>query len=126
MPIPPHEHQNWRLAAPPTVEFEDVEDEDGQPDDEALSGLDAVNPRDDVDGVGGEHGQHPHVHVVQETCRRRSQDVSHHSESKQIFIARQPWKTFQDTRKTPHVQTRQFAVLTFFPWIDSEVEEPLC
>ena len=35
-----------------------------------LAHLQTVHPRQDVDGVGAEHRQHAHVHVVQRSCGR--------------------------------------------------------
>ena len=55
-------------AGPPTMELQQVEEDDGARDEEGLSRLDAVDPGQDVDGVGAEHSQHAHVNVVQNTC----------------------------------------------------------
>ena len=49
-----------------TVHFTEVEDGDGGGDDDGLTDLEAVDPSQDVDGVGAEHGQHSHEHVVKD------------------------------------------------------------
>lgn len=56
-------------ADTPTIKLKQVEEDDGARDEQGLSRLDAVDPCQDVDGVGAEHGQHAHVDVVQNTCR---------------------------------------------------------
>ena len=52
-----------------TTDFYEVEDGDRDSNDKTLSGLNAVDASVDVDGVGTEDGQHPHVDVVEHTCR---------------------------------------------------------
>ena len=50
-----------------SIERHDIEDEDTEGDDDALTNLETVDARQDVDGVGAEHGQKTHVDVVQES-----------------------------------------------------------
>ena len=56
-----------------------VEDGDAGSDDDALADLEAVNTGQDVDGVGAEDGQHPHVEIVEEAeLYAVTQDPSEH------------------------------------------------
>ncbi len=48
-------------------EFHHVEDEDGQRDNDGLPHLHSVNTGKNVDGIGAEHSQHPHVHIIEHT-----------------------------------------------------------
>ena len=48
-----------------TIQFDNVENNDRHGDDEALTGFDAVDSRQNVDCVRTKHGQHSHVEVVE-------------------------------------------------------------
>jgi len=56
------------LGSPRPGQLNQVEEEDRTSNDRRLSHLDAIDPREDVDGIGAEHRQHPHVQVVENTC----------------------------------------------------------
>ena len=47
-----------------TIQLYDVEDDNGNSDDDGLSGLNAVDASHDVDGICTEDSQHAHVDVV--------------------------------------------------------------
>ena len=53
------------VVAQDSVHFPEIEDSNGGGNDDGLANLQTVDARQDVDGVGAEHGQHPHEHVVQ-------------------------------------------------------------
>jgi len=59
-----------------TRHFYEVEDQYRDGYDEALASLQAVHTRQDVDSVGTEHSQHPHIHVVQHTWNRYILDLN--------------------------------------------------
>ena len=54
------------LGAPGAGQLDQVEEEDGGGDDDRLAHLHPVDARQDVDGVGAEHGQHAHVDIVED------------------------------------------------------------
>ena len=56
-------------AATHTIELQQVENDDGAGDEQGLTWLDAVDAGQDVDGICAEYCEHPHVDVVENTCR---------------------------------------------------------
>lgn len=54
-----------------TPQLQQVEDDDGPRDEESLSGLNAIDARQDVYSVGAEHRQHAHVDIVEDPYRNR-------------------------------------------------------
>ena len=56
------------LGSPRPGQLNQVEEEDRASNDSRLSHLNAIDPREDVDGISAEHRQHPHVQVVENTC----------------------------------------------------------
>ncbi len=54
------------LGAITPLQLNQVEGDYGEGDDEGLSYLHSIDTGQDVDGVGTEHSQHAHVHIVQQ------------------------------------------------------------
>ena len=50
-----------------STERHQVEDDNTEGNDDALTDLETINARQDVDGVGAEHGQEAHVDIVEHT-----------------------------------------------------------
>ena len=64
------------LRTPGARQLQKVKGQDGGSDDHGLADLYAVDAGQDVDGVGAEHSQHTHVHVVEDTCECMCESVS--------------------------------------------------
>lgn len=60
---------NGRNDRASTTKLQQVEDDDGAGNEQSLARLDAIDAGENVDGVSAEHSQHPHVDIVENTCR---------------------------------------------------------
>lgn len=54
-----------------TIELQQVKDDDGTGNKQSLARLDAIDAGKDVDGVCAEYCEHPHIDIVENTCRRQ-------------------------------------------------------
>ena len=54
------------LGSPRPGQLKQVEEEGGASDDSKLPNLNAIDPRQNVDGISTENCQHPHVDVVED------------------------------------------------------------
>lgn len=52
-----------------TTKLQQVKDDDGAGNKQSLAWLDAIDAGKDVDGISAEHSKHPHVDIVENTCR---------------------------------------------------------
>ena len=50
-------------------QFHQVEEEHRQGDDQGLTHLHTIDTRKDIDSIGTEHSQHPHIQKIEEICR---------------------------------------------------------
>ena len=82
------------LGPPVTGQLDEVEEEDWEANYQGLPHFYAVDTGQDVDGVCTEHGQHTHVHKVENTFR--SEGV------KKILVTKQygNWQKFNMANKT--------------------------
>lgn len=56
------------LVVHPLGKLDEVVGEDRKTDDQRLTRFHAVDSCENVDGIRAEHGKHPHVRVVQNSC----------------------------------------------------------
>ena len=59
-------------------QLNDIEGQYGEGYDDRLTHFNTIDTSKNVDGVGAEHSQHAHIHVVQQVCESKSR-IDHHT-----------------------------------------------